>query len=72
MDRKKERKNEEKNKHTHKENSMPAKTAEMIQKTTVSSLKADGELNKNYKQNLCCLLAMPGDYREQRNSNQPL
>lgn len=40
---KKERKNERKNKQTQKENDLPAKTTGMIQKTTVCSIKADGE-----------------------------
>lgn len=71
-ERKNERKNEGKNKQTHKENDIPAKTTEMIQKTTVCSIKADGELNKDYKQNLCYSLVMTGDYREQQNSDQPL
>lgn len=71
-ERKNKRKNEGKNKQTHKENDTPAKTTEMIQKTTVCSIKADGELNKDYKQNLWYSLAMTGDYREQQNSDQPL
>lgn len=68
----KERKNERKNKQTHKENDPPAKTTGMNQKTTVCSIKADGELNKDYKQNLCYSLAITGDYREQQSSDQPL
>lgn len=68
----KERKNERKNKQTHKENDLPAKTTGMIQKTTVCSIRADGELNKDYKQNLCYSLAITGDYREQQSSDQPL
>lgn len=67
-----ERRNEGKNKQTQKENDIPAKTTEMIQKTTVCSIKADGELNKDYKQNLCYSLVMTGDYRKQKNSDQLL